>query len=252
MTPQLTLIGAGPGSEELITLAGIKALQQADVVLYDELACQGLLQHTPEGSLRMYVGKKAGQARFTQTEINALIVHLARKRGHVVRLKGGDPFVFGRGHEEILYAQQYGIICHTIPGVSSCIAVPEAVGIPVTRRGYSQSFWVITGTTQAGELSEDLHLAAQSQATVVVLMGLNKLKEITAIFQKHGKGNLPVAAIQEGTKPNQKLAIGQVWEIERLVEEKALKAPALLVFGEVVRLQPDYLLRQLQEAALIP
>ncbi|WP_025764896.1 uroporphyrinogen-III C-methyltransferase [Dyadobacter tibetensis] len=251
MKPRLTLVGAGPGDATLITLKGIQALEQADVVLYDELASSELLQYAPRNAFKMYVGKKMGTEGFSQIEINQHIVRLAKKRGHVVRLKGGDPFVFGRGHEELSYAEQHQIPTTVVPGISSCISVPEAAGIPVTRRGYSRSFWVITGTTQDGELCDDLYLAAQSKATVVVLMGLHKIKEICAIYQKFGRGHLPVAVIQNGTKESQKLAIGQVWEINRLVQEKGIGAPAVMIFGEVVTLQPSYMIEYLNQQSLL-
>ncbi len=125
-------------------------MEQANVVLYDDLANRALLDYCPQGTLKIYVGKRVGRHSFRQEEINRLIVRLAHRRGHVVRLKGGDPFVFGRGHEEAEYARQHGIDCEVVPGVSSCLAVPALQGIPVTRRGVSESFWVITGTTRYG------------------------------------------------------------------------------------------------------
>ncbi|GGB94504.1 uroporphyrinogen-III C-methyltransferase [Dyadobacter sediminis] len=240
MEAKLTLVGAGPGNGDLITLRGINALKNADVVLYDELANAALLDFAPAHALKMYVGKKAGNASFSQQEINGLIVRLARKRGHVVRLKGGDSFVFGRGHEEMEYARDYDIKVEVVPGVSSCIAVPASVEIPVTRRGVSESFWVITGTTQNGELSEDLKLAAQSKATVVVLMGMNKLTEICSLYKRFGRGHLPVAIIQNGTRPDQKSVIGQVWEMPRLALEHHIGTPAIIILGEVVALHPEY------------
>ncbi|GAB2767853.1 uroporphyrinogen-III C-methyltransferase [Rhabdobacter roseus] len=251
MQPKLTLVGAGPGDGELMTLKGMKVLQQADVLLYDDLIDPALLDHAPREALRIYVGKRAGRASFRQEEINALAVRLARKRGHVVRLKGGDPFVFGRGHEEMEYAQRHGVPCEVVPGVSSCVAVPAAQGIPVTRRGLSESFWVITGTTRTGELSDDLYLAAQSKATVVVLMGLNKLDELCAIYAQLGRGHLPMAVIQNGTRRRERSVVGQVWEIPRLVAERGLGAPAVLVIGEVVTLHPAYVSEYLRSAASV-
>ncbi len=251
MEAKLTLVGAGPGNGELITLKGIKALQKADVVLYDELANAALLEFAPEHALKMYVGKKAGEASFSQEEINGLIVRLARKRGHVVRLKGGDSFVFGRGHEEMEYARDYDIICEVVPGVSSCIAVPASMEIPVTRRGVSESFWVITATTRTGELSEDLRLAVQSKATVVVLMGMNKLNEICDLYKSFGRGHLPMAVIQNGTRPDEKSVMGQVWEIPHLVRENNIGTPAIIMLGEVVALHPDYALEYLKSAQAV-
>ena len=242
MEAKLTLVGAGPGNADLITLKGIKALQSADVVLYDELANAELLDYAPEHALKMYVGKKAGEASFSQDEINGLIVRLARKRGHVVRLKGGDAFVFGRGHEEMEYARNHQIAVEIVPGVSSCIAVAESMEIPVTRRGVSESFWVITATTRHGELSEDLRLAAQSKATVVVLMGLSKLGEICDLYKHFGRGHLPMAVIQNGTRPDEKSVMGQVWEMPHLVRENNIGSPAIIILGEVVALHPAYAL----------
>lgn len=246
MEAKLTLVGAGPGNGELITLKGLRALQKADVVLYDELANTELLDFAPTHALKMYVGKKVGEASFSQEEINGLIVRLARKRGHVVRLKGGDSFVFGRGHEEMEYARDHDIHCEVIPGVSSCIAVPASMEIPVTRRGVSESFWVITATTHSGELSEDLKLAVQSKATVVVLMGLNKLDEICALYKHFGRGHLPMAVIQNGTRPDEKSVLGQVWEIPHLVREHHIGTPAIIMLGEVVALHPSYALEYLK------
>jgi uroporphyrin-III C-methyltransferase len=245
MEAKLTLVGAGPGHSELITLKGMRALQNADVVLYDELVNAEILDYAPEHALKMYVGKKAGSPSFSQQEINDLTVHLAWKRGHVVRLKGGDPFVFGRGHEEMEYAREHGLTCSVIPGVSSCIAVPASMEIPVTRRGVSESFWVITGTMQTGELSKDMQLAVQSQATVIVLMGMNKLEEICRLYKYFGRGHLPMAVIQNGTRSDEKRVMGQVWEIPRLAKENNMGTPAIIIIGEVVALHPHYALEYL-------
>ena len=169
--PQLTLVGAGPGDEELITLKAIKALQKANVVLYDALVNENLLHYTSATEV-IFVGKRLGCHAYTQDQINELIVVMARKHGHVVRLKGGDPFVFGRGIEEIDYAEQHGIATAIVPGISSALGVPAANGISLTQRHIAESFWVITGTTSNHELSKDVTLAAQSAATVVILMGM--------------------------------------------------------------------------------
>ncbi|WP_027303297.1 uroporphyrinogen-III C-methyltransferase [Rudanella lutea] len=241
MQPKLTLVGAGPGNGELITLKGIRALRKADVVLYDDLANASLLDFAPGGILTLYVGKRAGKPSFRQEEINTLVVRLAQELGHVVRLKGGDPYVFGRGYEEYEYALQHGIDCEVVPGVSSCIAVPASQGIPVTSRGVSQSFWVITGTTHTGDLSDDLRLAVQSKATVVVLMGLRKIDQICALYVEAGRGHLPMAVIQNGTRPDEQQVIGQVWNMPQRVAEQGVGAPAVLVIGEVVALHPSYL-----------
>ena len=240
MQPKLTLVGAGPGDGELITLKGIKALRQADVILYDDLANASLLDFAPERAQKLYVGKRAGKASLLQDDINRLIVRLAQESGHVVRLKGGDSYVFGRGYEEYRYAQEHGIPCEVVPGVSSCIAAPASLGIPVTCRGVNESFWVITGTTRHGDLSDDLALAVQSNATVVVLMGFNKLAEICALYCRAGRGDLPMAVVQNGTRSDERGVVGPVWEMPRLVAEAGVGAPAVLVMGEVVGLHPAY------------
>ncbi|GAB3036890.1 uroporphyrinogen-III C-methyltransferase [Spirosoma pulveris] len=250
MKPKLTLVGAGPGDGELITLKGIRALRQADVVLYDDLANDTLLEFAPEQALKIYVGKRAGQVSFSQDEINELIVRFAQEHGHVVRLKGGDPYVFGRGFEEYEYVRQYGIECVVISGVSSSIAVPASQGIPVTSRGVSESFWVITGTTRRGELSDDLRLAAQSKATIVVLMGMSKLTEICTLFCEAGRGHLPMAIVQNGTRADEQCVIGQVWNMPQLAAEQGVGAPAVLVIGEVVALHPSYLAESMRNFSM--
>jgi uroporphyrin-III C-methyltransferase len=239
-SPKLTLVGAGPGDPDLISVKGVKALSSADVVLYDALAHPDLLKYVPEKAIKIFVGKKKGVCQFKQEDINALIVENAQKHGHVVRLKGGDPFIFGRGHEEILYARFFGLETEIIPGISSSYSVPELNGIPLTRRGLNESFWVVTGTTREHELSSDILIAAQSSATIVVLMGMTKLKEITEIFIKEGKAELPVAIIQNGSLPEEKIAIGKIHNIVSIVEEKGLSSPAVIVIGEVVSLHASF------------
>jgi uroporphyrin-III C-methyltransferase len=238
--PRITLVGAGPGDPELLTIKGANALKAADVILYDALVNEGIMDYANPDAIKVYVGKRSGEHSFGQDAINKLMVDYALNYGHVVRLKGGDPFVFGRGYEELDYAAGYSIPVSVIPGLSSSISVPGLQQIPVTHRGLSESFWVVTGTTASGRISNDLYEAARSKATVVVLMGLGKLKEIVKLFQNEGKHQLPVAAIQSGSTENEKLAVGIVDTIVELVEEKGIKAPALLVFGEVVSLHPSF------------
>jgi len=238
--PRITLVGAGPGDADLITLKGVKALQSADVVLYDALVNDELLELAPAEATKVYVGKRSGDHSYSQEAVNKLMVDYALNYGHVVRLKGGDPFVFGRGFEELDYAASYSIPAQVIPGVSSSIGVPGMQHIPVTHRGLSESFWVVTGTTASGKVSNDVYEAARTNATVIVLMGIHKLAEITAIFKKEGKNKLPVAVIQSGTTKEEKVAIGIVDTIAEVVEEKKISSPALIVFGEVVSLHPDF------------
>jgi len=238
--PKITLLGAGPGDPDLLTLKGVKALQSADVVLYDALINEGLLTYAPEHAIKIYVGKRSGEHAFEQDAINKLMVDYALNYGHVVRLKGGDPFVFGRGYEELDYADSYNILVTVIPGISSSIGVPGLQQIPVTHRGISESFWVITGTTSGGVISEDIYQAATSKATVVILMGLKKLAQIVEIFKDAGKKELPAAVVQNGSSADEKLVVGKVDTIVSIVKKEKIEAPALLIFGEVVSLHPSF------------
>lgn len=233
--PRLTLVGAGPGDPELITVKAINALKEADVVLYDALVSPEILRLIPNGIPAFSVGKRAGEHSHTQDEINQLIVEFAFLYGHVVRLKGGDPFVFGRGSEEIEFAESHGIITHVVPGITSALAIPATLKIPVTARGASESFWVVTGTTRSGAISGDIALAAQSTATVVILMGLHKIEEIMASFCQHGKRDIPVAVIQNGTLTNQKSVIATASSVVEQVKINNIEAPAIIIVGEVVR-----------------
>ncbi|AFK04367.1 uroporphyrin-III C-methyltransferase [Emticicia oligotrophica DSM 17448] len=241
MQSKLTLVGAGPGDSELITLKAIKALQGADVVLYDALANDSFLEYAPSHAVKINVGKRKGQHSFKQDEINKLIVDSALEHGHVVRLKGGDPFVFGRGYEELEYAKKFDIATEVIPGVSSSIGVAASVQIPITHRDIARSFWVVTGHTNDGSLPLDIDLAAQSSATVVILMGMSKLQEILGIFDKHGKSTTPIAIIQNGTMENQKSVFGRICDINSKVNESQVTNPAVIIIGEVVSLHPEYL-----------
>ena len=245
--PKLTLVGAGPGDPDLISVKGIKALADADVVLYDALVSKELLAYAPDRAEKIFVGKRAGQHSHTQDAINELIVHFAHDKGHVVRLKGGDPFVFGRGFEEIKYAEQNGVATSMVPGISSASAVPAMQNIPITSRGVNHSFWVVTGTTKEGELSSDVAIAAQSSATVVILMGTRKLEQICNIFSAHGKAETPVAIIQNGTMPNEKMVKGTITSIATKAREEGVGAPAIIVIGETVNLYDEELAPVVQQ-----
>lgn len=233
--PKVTLVGAGPGDLDLLTLKAVKALAEANVVLYDALANDEILDYAPKNAIRIFVGKRKGNHSYTQDQINQLIVDNALTYGNVVRLKGGDPFIFGRGSEEIEFAESFGIETVVIPGISSVVAVPASQGISITKRGVSESFWAITGTTSNRELSADVALAAQSSATVVILMGMHKLPEIVELFQQQNKGDLPVAIIQNGTTAEEKVGVGTVDSIVEIVKQHNLSSPAIIVLGEVVK-----------------
>ncbi|MFE3847351.1 uroporphyrinogen-III C-methyltransferase [Flavobacterium sp. LB3P45] len=233
--PKVTLVGAGPGDPDLFTLKGVKALAEANVVLYDALANEEIMNHAPKTAIKIFVGKRIGAHEYSQDQINQLIVDNALTYGNVVRLKGGDPFIFGRGSEEIEYAESFGIPTFVVPGISSAIAVPAYQGISLTKRGVSESFWVITGTTSDRNLSNDVALAAQSSATVVILMGMSKLSQIVSLFQKEFKGETPVAIIQNGTTPQEKVGVGTINTIQEVVAKNKLSSPAIIVIGEVVK-----------------
>ena len=241
ITPFLSLVGAGPGDPDLITLKAIKCLRKANVILYDALANEDLLQHASPGTIKKFVGKRFGCYALSQDEINRLILKYAFSHGRVVRLKGGDPFVFGRAQEEIETARAAGIGYEVIPGISSALAVPASQMIPLTCRGINESFWVTTGTNQSGELSPDIFLAAKSSATVIILMAMSKLEMIMDIFSKNGKSRTPVAIIQNGTTDREKMVIGKVNDIYFKAQYAGLTNPAIIVVGEVVSLHPSQL-----------
>lgn len=234
-TPRLTVVGAGIGDPELITLKAVRVLGQADVVLYDALVSPELLDYAPSGTARIYVGKRRSHKAFTQEEINEMIVGYAKDYGHVVRLKGGDPFVFGRGFEEMQYAQSQGVVVEYVPGVSSAIAAPAAAGIPVTLRGASRSFWVLTATTDMGAFNPEIAMAAQTEATLVILMGLSKIADIATAFLQAGKDNLPIAIIQNATLPEQQVIVGTMADIAEKTQQANTASPAVIVAGVVVQ-----------------
>ncbi|WP_255578324.1 uroporphyrinogen-III C-methyltransferase [Chitinophaga sp. sic0106] len=235
-TKMLSLIGAGPGDPELITLKAVRVLRSANVILYDALVNEDLLEHANPNAVIKYVGKRCSQHSRTQAEINDLIVSSAYEYGHVARLKGGDPFIFGRATEEIETAALHNIPVQIIPGISSALAVPASQMIPLTSRGTADSFWVTTGTTAGGTLSPDLELAAQSSATVVILMGMQHLLPIIELFTAHGKAHTPVAIIQQGTTPMEKVATGHIYNIHEVAKAAGVGSPAIIVIGNVVDL----------------
>lgn len=240
-TPELILVGAGPGDPDLITLKAIRALQSAAVVLYDALANEALLNYAPPEAVKVFVGKRYGCHALSQAEINQLIIDYAYSHQRVVRLKGGDPFVFGRAQEEINAAREANIQVSVVPGISSALAVPAGQMIPLTCRGVNESFWVTTGTTKTGDLSPDIQLAAQSSATVIILMAMNKLEAIMEVFSQNGKTETSVAIIQEGTTEKEKMVIGKVKDICFRAQYGRFTNPAVIVVGDVVNLHPSLL-----------
>ena len=235
---RVTLVGAGPGDPDLITRKGLRALATADVVLYDALSSKELLDETPVHCQHIFVGKRAGCHYRKQEQINALIVECALEYGHVVRLKGGDPFVFGRGQEEKAYAEAHGMPVTVIPGISSCISLPELQGVAPTSRGYADSFWVLTAHTRDGGLSQDLFRAAHSDATVIILMGLGRLDQICALWKAEGKGELPAMVIQNGSRPDERCWVGMVNDIAPRVAAERDLGPGLIILGKTVSQHP--------------
>lgn len=239
MSGKVYLVGAGPGDPGLITVRGVACLRRADVVIYDRLVAPELLNHAPDHAERIYVGKTAGSHTLKQEEINQLLIAKARAGQCVVRLKGGDPFVFGRGGEEALALVKAEIPFEVVPGVSSSIAVPAYAGIPLTHRGMASSFIVRTGhvasTTglQADRSTPDL---AARDSTLVYLMGVENLASIVAeLLAKGCDADTPAALIQWGTTPRQRTVTGRLGTIAELGRD--IGPPALLVIGAVVELR---------------
>lgn len=237
LKPKLFLVGAGPGDPELITIKAVRIIAEAPVILYDALVNEEILKYASSNAVKRFVGKKYGCNSISQEKINTLIVKYAYSHGHVARLKGGDPFVFGRAMEEIEAARNADIDIEVVPGISSAIAVPASKMIPLTCRGVNESFWVTTGTTQSGQISKDIKLAAQSNATVIILMAMSKLHEIMDIFKTFNKEDTPVAVIQNGTTKNEKMVIGNVKDICLKSHLAQLENPSIIVVGEVVKFQ---------------
>ena len=232
------LVGAGPGDPGLLTVKAHACLEKADTVVYDYLADSRILALVPEEAERIYVGKSAGNHAMKQEDISKLLVKLSREGKCVVRLKGGDPFVFGRGGEEALLLAENGLPFEIVPGVTSAIAVPAYAGIPVTHRGVAVSFAVITGhedpTKEASGL--DWQKLATGVDTLVFLMGVGNLPAITAELMRHGRaGNTPAAVIRWGTRPEQETLITTVENAADDVARAGLKPPAIFLVGDVVR-----------------
>ncbi|MEJ7778591.1 MAG: uroporphyrinogen-III C-methyltransferase [Daejeonella sp.] len=235
-TPELILVGAGPGDPELITLKAINALKRADVILYDQLANKCLLNYARPDCEKIYAGKTPYGNYTPQEHIHKLIAEKAFQKGLVIRLKGGDPFVFGRGMEEIMFARKNGILSSYIPGITSMLAIGLS-DIPLTHRGISEGVWMITGTKKDGSLSNDVRLALQSKTTLVIYMGMKNLSKIIYEAVNCGKGSAPAALIQNASLPTMKIVRGKVKELEILAKENDITHPALIVIGEVSNME---------------
>lgn len=239
-TGTVTLVGAGCGAYDLITLKGLNAVRSAQVLVYDDLLDPRLLEHASESCERLYVGKRTGRHSMPQEEINALLIEKARQGKNVVRLKGGDPFVFGRGGEEMMALQEAGIAVKAVPGITSSIALPAAAGIPVTHRGISRSFHVITGHTADGgkDLHSELEAIAGQEGTCIFLMGFTHLREIAEGLMLHGKsGDTPVAVVHGEFDGTVQAVRGTLADIDRKVKQSDIRMPAVIVVGAVAGMQ---------------
>ncbi|WP_243228269.1 uroporphyrinogen-III C-methyltransferase [Microbacterium sp. CIAB417] len=239
MTGLVTLVGAGPGDAGLLTLRGLRALQDADVIVADRLGARAVLDQLAAEGVELTaeivdVGKLPGHHKVPQDGINALLVQLASEGRRVVRLKGGDPFVFGRGREEQLHCEQAGIAVEVVPGVTSAVSVPAVAGIPLTHRGVSTSFTVVSAHDQIERLP------GGAEHTVVLLMGVNTLGHSAHVLASGARGaDCPVAVVEDGYGENQRVTIGTLGTIAHLAASRQVRSPAVIVVGDVVRLSPD-------------
>ena len=231
------LTGAGPGDIELLTVKALRLVKEADVIIYDRLANPDILKEAKDGCEFVYVGKEDSKHTLPQEEINEVIYQNALKHECVVRLKGGDPFVFGRGGEEAIYLKERGIKFEFIPGITSAIAVPEYAGIPVTHRGITVSFRVVTGHESSNKDHSQIPWENyKTDDTIVFLMGLHRLKKIASKLIEIGKPkDYPIAVISRGTTKEEKTVVGTLENIYELAKD--LPTPALIVVGEVVNLR---------------
>ena len=233
------LTGAGPGDVELLTVKALKAIQKADVIIYDRLANPEILKEVKENAELIFVGKEKGNHTVPQEEINEIIYQCALKYEHVVRLKGGDPFVFGRGGEEALYLKERNIKFEIIPGITSAISVPAYAGIPVTNRGITPSFRVVTGHRKSSDNMANINWASFIEnETIVFLMGLHNIQLIVENLLKVGKPkDYPCAIISKGTTKDQKVVVGTLDDI--ISKSKEAVSPAIIIVGEVVKLREE-------------
>jgi len=239
MTGKAYLVGSGPGGLGLLTMRAREVIDAADVVLYDQLPGEEIIATLPEHAERIDCGKYGGNHMLEQHEIEALMVAKVREGKTVVRLKGGDPFLFGRGGEEIEVLREHGIPVEVVPGVTSAIAVPELVGIPVTHRRYASEVTFITGHEDPTkpESALDWEVLARLKGTLVILMGVKNLPAITAALAAHGKDPAtPVAVIERGLRPDQRVTIGTIADIAGKARAAGVRPPAVIVIGGVVEL----------------
>lgn len=244
MAGKVFLIGAGPGDPDLITLKAVKALQTAEVILIDDLVNRALLAHAPHTRV-VEVGKRGGCKSTPQHFINRMMIALATQGQTVVRLKGGDPFLFGRGGEEMQALRQAGVSVEIVPGITSGIAAPASIGIPVTHREFTHGVTFVTGHTQNGE-KPDWQALVAGGTTLVIYMGMKYLSAIvTDLLEAGMASDLPAAAIQQGTTQQQRQVVSTLAALPAAVKQEGLESPAIIVLGEVVRLARQETLSEL-------
>ncbi len=245
---KVVIVGAGPGDPELITLKGIKYIKVADVILYDRLISHELLKYAKRGAELIYVGKEPGKHTFTQDEINEILYQEASRGKLVVRLKGGDPFVFGRGEEECLYLLSKDIECEVVPGVPSFVGASASSGIPLTNRWLSSSFAVVTGTEAKEKPSKRVSMkrVAECVDTIVILMGARNLERILSEIAEVRGYDEKAAVVIDATKRSQKVLTGKISEILSMSRKGLIRNPAVILIGSVVNLRE----RMLWKAAL--
>jgi len=232
------LVGAGPGDPELLSLKAYRLIKEADVILVDNLVL-GVKELIPPGKKVIDTGKTSKKHKFSQDEINELMVHLSARYDKVVRLKGGDPFIFGRGGEEAVYLKEHGIEFEVVPGITSAIAVPASFSIPLSYRGVSSSITIITGH-EMEEKEENLNwnAIANLKGTLVILMGVGNLATNVALLLKHGlRSDVPVAVIEKGFTPDARIVTGTLDNIVTVARSEGVKPPAVIVVGDVVRIR---------------
>jgi uroporphyrin-III C-methyltransferase len=242
MTGKVYLVGSGPGDPELLTIKAKRLIESAEVILYDQLPGEAILKMLPESAEKIDVGKYAGNHKLSQWQINELLVKRAKEGKIVVRLKGGDPYLFGRGGEEAQTLAQEGIEVEIVPGITSAIAVPAYAGIPITHRDYASMVTFITGheDPEKEDTALDWELLARFKGTLVILMGVSMLPRNVKELVKHGKSiDTPVAVIERGTRPDQRVTIGTLADIVGLCKQRNVKAPAITVIGDVVKLHHE-------------
>jgi len=238
---EVYLVGAGPGDPELLTLRALKLMERAEVVLYDNLVSQGILDLIPAGVERVYVGKQRANHTLRQEEINERLVREAHAGRRVLRLKGGDPFMFGRGGEEIDSLAANGIPFEVVPGITAALGVAAFAGIPLTHRDHAQACLFVTGHLKDGSMDLDWPALVRPRQTVVVYMGLLCLPILCAKLIEHGQSpDHPAAVVQQGTAPTQRVVTGTLATLPALAEQAQLHGPTLIIVGDVVRLRDRF------------